>query len=146
MCRVVTQQVRHYYFFCIDAGVRVFRGSPSGNLLNNGLVISDNPAGNDFRFRMFCRSNSMSGNVGQFIGLDGAPLSSNSFFDIARRQPGEISVENTVGSQNALTVSQQGVYTCRIPLQSGEIRDFNVGVYPSGFNCELILTKCAIYL
>ena len=81
----------------------------------------------------------MSRNVGQFIGLNGTPLNSNRFFDIARRQPGEISIQNIVGSQNALTVSQQGVYTCRIPLQSGEIRDTNVGVYPSGFNSESLL-------
>ena len=78
----------------------------------------------------------MSGNVGQFIGLDGTPLTSNSFFDIARRQPGEITMENRVGSKNALTASQQGVYTCRIPKQSGEMRYIIVGVYPSGFNSE----------
>ena len=121
----------------LDAGIHVFRGSPRGYLpLNNGLVVSDNPAGIDYRLRIFCRSDSASGNVGQFIGLDGTPLTSNSFFDIARRQPGEITMENSVDSQNALTASQQGVYTCRIALQSGEIRAINIGVYPSGFNSE----------
>ena len=124
--------------FCIftDYGIYVFRGSPRGNFENNSCVVSDNPGGNDFRFRIFCRSDSMSGNVGDFIGPDGTPLTSNSFFDIARRQPGEISMENRVGSKNALTASQQGVYTCRIPKQSGEIGYINVGVYPSGFNSE----------
>jgi len=111
--------------------------------MNNSCVVSDNPAGNDFRFRIFCRSDSMSGNVGQFIGLDGTPLSSNSFFAIARRQPGEISIQNTVGSQTPLTVRQQGVYTCRIPLQSGEICETNVGVYPRGFNSELLLREAS---
>ena len=133
---IFTFKMWNVILYCIDAGVHVFRGSPKGNFLNNDLVISDSPAGNDFRFRIFCRSDSMLENVGQFIGLDGTPLSSNSFFAIARHQPGEISMENTVGSQNALTVSQQGVYTCRIPLQSGEMREINVGVYPSGFNSE----------
>ena len=80
----------------------------------------------------------MSGNVGQFIGLNGNALTSNSFFAIARPQPGEITVENIVGSQSALPASQQGVYTCRIPLQSGEMSEINVGVYPNGFNSEYI--------
>ena len=124
-----------------DAGVHIFRGSPRGNFpSNNGLVVSDDPAGNDYRFRIFCRSDSESRNVGQFIGLDGTTsLTSNSFFFIANPQPGEIFVQNTVGSQSALTASQQGVYTCRIPLQNGVIKEFNVGVYPSGFDSELLI-------
>ena len=78
----------------------------------------------------------MSRNVGQFIGLNGNALTNNSFFAIARPQPGEITVENIIGSQSAITASQQGVYTCRIPVQSGETREINVGIYPNGFNSE----------
>ena len=78
----------------------------------------------------------MSDNVGQFIDPDGNPLTSNSYFAIAHRQPGEVTMENTDSFQDALTTSQQGVYTCRIPLQNGEMRAINVGVYPSGFNSE----------
>ena len=78
-------------------------------------------------------------NVGQFIGLNGTTaLISNSFFAIARSQPGELTVENIVGSQSALTAGQQGVYTCRIPLQSGQMKELNVGVYPNGFNSKLV--------
>ena len=81
----------------------------------------------------------MSENVGQFIGLDGTTaLTSNSFFDIARQIPGELTVQNIVGSQSALIASQQGVYTCRIPLQSGLMREINVGLYPNGFNSKLL--------
>ena len=80
----------------------------------------------------------MSRDVGQFIGLNGNALISNSFFAIARSQPGEITMVNTVGSQNTLPASEQGVYTCRIPLQSGEMRDINIGVYPNGFNSEYL--------
>ena len=78
----------------------------------------------------------MSENVGEFIDLHGTSLNSNIFFDIAHRQPGEISIENKPVSQNALTPNQQGVYTCRIPLQSGVKRAINIGVYPSGFNSK----------
>ena len=134
------------YFYCVDfssppadAGVHVFKGSPRGNSPNNSLVVYDN-VGSGFRSRVYCRSDSMSANVGEFIGLDGTTaLNSNNLFAIARPQPGEITIENIVGSQSALTASQQGVYCCRIPLQSGVIREFNIGMYPSGFNSELLL-------
>ena len=87
----------------------------------------------------------MSRNVGHFIGLDETPLMSDTFFDISHRQPGEVTMVNIVGSQNALTVTQQGVYTCCIRLQSGEMRNTNIGVYPSGFNSELLLTESYSY-
>ena len=119
----------------IGSGIQLFRGSPRGSLPNNGLAISENP-GSGFRLRIYCRSDSMSENVGQFIGLNEIALTSNSVFAIARPQHGEITIENLVGSQSALTASQQGVYTCRIPLQSGEMTEINVGVYPNGFNSE----------
>ena len=81
----------------------------------------------------------MSANVGQLIGLDGTTaLTSNNFFGITRSQPGELMVRNAAGSQSALTASQQGVYTCRIPLQSGQMREINVGVYPNGFSSKLV--------
>ena len=115
--------------------MQLFRGSPRGDLPNNGLAIFDDVSGG-LRFRLFCRSDSMSENVGQFIGLNGNTLTSNSVFSIANPQPGELTIQNTVGSQSALTSGDQGVYTCRIPLQSGVIKELNVGIYPSGFNSE----------
>ena len=81
----------------------------------------------------------MSANVGEIIGLNGNAFTGNSFFAIARPQPGEITIVNTVGSQSALTASQQGVYTCHIPLQNGVRREFNIGIYPSGFNSKLLI-------
>ena len=120
----------------IGAGIQLFDGSQSGNLQNNGIAVLHNPGGG-FRLRIFCGSDSMQENVGQFIGLDGIAITGNSFFAIAHPRPGEVSVDNLVGSQSALTVSQQGVYTCRIPLQSGRVTDINVGVYPTGFNSKL---------
>ena len=120
---------------CIDAGVHVFSGTPH-SLPANGLVIS---VGSGTRLRFFCRSDSMSANVGQLIGLDGTTaVTSNNFFEITHPQRGELIVHNAVGSQSALTSGQQGVYTCRIPLQSGQMREINVGVYPNGFNCRLL--------
>ena len=115
--------------------MQLFRGSPRGDLPNNGLAILDNVA-SGFRFRLFCRSDSKSENVGQLIGLNGNALTSNSVFAIANPQPGELRIQNTVGSQSALTSDDQVVYTCRILSQSRVIRELNVGIYPSGFNSE----------
>ena len=117
-----------------DAGMQLFRGSPRGNLPNNGLAITDNPT-NGFRLRIFCRSDSMSENVGWFIGPN-VNITSNNFFAIARPQPGEVTLENIVERNSPITAFQQGVYTCYIPLESGVIRKLSVGIYPSGFNSE----------
>ena len=136
-----TLQCELCVFIFTDAGIHIFRGTQRGNFpLNNGLVVSENPASNDFRFRFFCRSDSMLENVGKFIGLDGnTSLTSTRFFDIDHRQPGELSVENKAGSENALTADQEGIYTCLIPLQDGKIRVINIGIYRFGFSSELIL-------
>ena len=80
----------------------------------------------------------MISNVGMLIGPDGTTVTTGEIFTIARQQPGELTVENIL-SQNNLTASDQGVYICRIPLQSGEMRDIHVGIYPSGFNSKYII-------
>ena len=116
--------------------MHVFQGTPTGNLPSNGLVVSNNP-GSVFRLRVFCRSDSMSENVGQLIGLDGENTSTNNSFAIGRQQPGELSIVNAAGSQSSLATSQQGVYTCRIPLQNGKMWEINFGIYPNGFNSKL---------
>ena len=83
----------------------------------------------------------MSGNVGEFIGLSGIAITSSSYFAIANSQPGEIRIENIVGSQSVLAASQEGIYTCRLPLQSGEIEDIDFGIYRNGFNSECLTLR-----
>ena len=126
------------------AGIHVFRGASAGDLQvpgslpNNGIVISLNAAEiSEFYIRFFCHSDSMMSNVGMLIGPDGTVVTTGDVFTIAHQQPGELTVENTP-SQNVLTASDRGVYTCRIPLQSGEMRDINIGIYPSGFNSKCL--------
>ena len=92
----------------------------------------------DFRFRFVCRSDSMVENTGTLIGLDGTVITTGSVFTIAHPQLGELRAEN-IPPQYILTASDQGVYTCRIPLQSGETRDIHVGIYPSGFNSKYFI-------
>ena len=80
-------------------------------------------------------------NVGELIGLGGTAITTTPVFQINTNTTngGEIEVINFVSSDD-VTSSEQGVYTCRIPLQSGVIREINIGIYPNVFNCELIVT------
>ena len=66
-------------------------------------------------------------NVGELIGLDGnTVVTTNNIFNIEQPQAGELFVAS---NQEPISLNKQGVYTCRIPLQSGEIRDINIGIY-----------------
>ena len=126
------------YFVFTGAGIFVFDGfGEKGAQPNNGLVISSN-ADRRRRFRFFCRSNSLTLGVGELIGLDESPITDGSTFGLPTpSNGGELGVENIVGTHSLLTASEQGVYTCRIPLEGGEMREINIGVYPSGFSSEL---------
>ena len=120
----------------IGAGIHVFNGIPKGSFPNNSLV-SVNATDTLFHFRLFCRSDSMREDVGELIGLDGNPIDSqsNSFLDISHPQPGELRVVNKTSS-TVLPADELGVYTCRIPLQSGEMKEISIGIYPGGFTSE----------
>ena len=75
--------------------------------------------------------------MGVLIGLDGAPVTDSNF--IGFEDPGsggELRVENRVDSEQDLPADQQGIYTCRIPLQNGTETEINIGIYPSGFTSE----------
>jgi len=127
-------------FIFTGAGFHVFNGANTGGQPNNGLVVSANP-GSGRRFRFFCRSDSLTRNVGELIGLDGNTFSGNDY--LAFETPafgGELRIQNTVGSEEPLPASEQGIYTCRIPLQSEEIVVINIGVYSIGYNCEFVVS------
>ena len=125
--------------FFTGAGIHVFHGASIGSQPNNGLAIFANPK-EGFRIRFFCRSDSLTRNVGELIGLDGNTFSGNDYlaFDTPHIG-GELRIENVVGNQQPLPASEQGIYTCQIPLQSGEIVMVNIGVYPTAFNCEFVV-------
>ena len=125
--------------FFAGIGIAVFTPS-TGAMPNNGLVISTNP-GSGRRFFFDCRSNSLTVGVGDFIGLDDSPIvdEDNDFFNFQDTvRGGELSIINNVGSEDPLSASGQGVYTCRMPFEGGGEGEFNIGVYPDGFNSESI--------
>ena len=123
------------------AGFHVFNGANRGSQPNNGLVVSANPESGR-RIRFFCRSDSLTLNVVELIGLDGNTFSGNDYLAIEPPQNGgELRIENVVGSEEPLPASEQGIFTCRIPLQSGVMMMINIGVYPIGFNCEFVVPE-----
>ena len=126
-------------FILTGAGFQVFNGANTGSQPNNGLVVSANRESGR-RIRFFCRSDSLTLNVGELIGLDGNTFSGNDYLVFEPpSNGGELRIENTVGSEEPLPASEQGIYTCRIPLQSGEMVMINIGVYPIGFICEFVV-------
>ena len=78
--------------------------------------------------------------AGALLGLGGFNITDSSVFDINNMNRGEVDVNNRADSQDPLTDEEQGVYTCRILLESGEMREINIGIYPTTFNCEFIVT------
>ena len=103
------------------------------------MVVSDN-AGSGHRIHFSCRSDSLALNVGELIGPDKNTFSSNDYLFLEPQENGgEIRIVNTVGREEPLPASEQGIYTCQLPLQSGEIVMINIGVYPIGFNCEFVV-------
>ena len=113
---------------------------PTGVLPNNGIVIAvAATSGNRLAFQ--CRSGSTNSGVGNIIGLDGVALPFDSSgagvtLNIRQHSPATVSVRNRAANEDALTADDNGVYTCRIPDESGTIVDVNIGVYATGFNSE----------
>ena len=104
-------------------------------------IVSTNPNPETRRLHFFCRTDSTVRNLGELIGPGGTAITTNDVFEISTNTAnrGEIEVANFVGS-NDVTSNEQGVYTCRMPLQSEEMSEINIGIYPNAFNCEFTVT------
>ena len=77
----------------------------------------------------------MMNNVGILIGPDGTTVASGDVIQIEHYEYWQL----RISAYNVLTANDQGVYSCHIPLQSGENRSINVGIYPSGFSSKCLL-------
>ena len=114
---------------------------PVDGLPNNGIVIAqDVTSGN--RIRVQCRSGSTDFEVGQFVDRNGMSHDipgNTGVFDLQRSgtQQGTLQFLNRAGNDPVLTAADDnGVYTCRIPDESGAMVDVNIGVYANGFNSK----------
>ena len=128
------------------AGIFVNHGDdsvPTGVLPNNGIVIARDVTSGD-RIAIQCRSGSTMTGVGQLVDLDGNTFNigmSAGVFSVAQLgggpgQPGSVQFQNRVNNEDVLTAVDEGVYSCRIPDESGSEVDVNIGVYRNGFNSE----------
>ena len=131
--------------YTTGAGIYVTTGDGASNVVlpNNGIVIAlAATSGNRISFQ--CRSGSTNSSVGDIIGLDGNALPIDSSgagvttggLNIRRSSPATVFVRNRVGTESALTADDNGVYTCRIPDETGSDVDVNIGVYQNGFISE----------
>ena len=108
---------------------------PTGVLPNNGIVIA-NDVTSGTRIQFQCRSGSTETDVGDIIGLDGNALPIDSSgagvttggLNVRRASPATVIVRNRVVNEDDLTAAEAGVYTCRIPDESGTMVDVNIGV------------------
>ena len=108
----------------------MFVGAPKDSFPNNGLVSTTN-GHDEFHLRFFCRSNSTRINTGTLIGLDGNNITTADPFYISNPQPGELQI--IVYRNTTLNNTDQGIYTCQIPLENGQPKNINIGIYSDGF-------------
>ena len=120
------------------AGIHPDRAAPQYDdrpIANNGLILS---ASN--RISVNFISNSSEVGVGVVTLLDGGTRSSDgSTIDGWRvhapfSRPGLLRFETS-----SLLTSRQGIYTATIPDSNNNMFTFNVGLYPSDFDGELLL-------
>ena len=131
--------------------VNIADGTTNVVFPNNGIVIARNSGGDRFNFQ--CRSGSTGTDVGDIIGLDGNALPIDSTgagvttggLNVRRASPATVLVRNRAGTEPALTAAEAGVYTCRIPDESGTMVDVNIGVYQNGFNSESVHLPVMLY-
>ena len=125
---------------------------PTGVLPNNGIDIV-RIGGSGDRFNFQCRSGSTGTDVGDIIGLDGNALPIDSSgagvttggLNVRRGSPASVFVRNRAGTEPALTAAEVGVYTCRIPDETGSDVDVNIGVYQNGFNSKSVHLPVMLY-
>ena len=126
-----------FVFFPLGAGI--YANSAHKALMNNSLIKADSYQ----RLGEFsCLSGSKQGGVGHFIGRDGKDITykySDPFHvSIGGIQnPGFIQVS----SANTLYATYQGIYTCRIPDETANLVDINVGLYRYEFNSKSMIMQ-----
>ena len=122
-------------FLCaLGAGIYVAHGHVA--LPNNGIILTG-AGGRIGEFR--CISGTSRSNVGHLFDTNEVDITTSNLdpFFTLRHTPGTVQVR----SIRHLRSNEQGIYTCRIPDETGTTVDVNVGLYLSSSNC-----KCLIYV
>ena len=94
------------------------------------------------RMGFYCCSNSTtSGSTGSFVGVNGNSYSgriSVQRFSSSSNVAGcmYIYLDGSYYTQNYLSSSEEGIYTCRMPDSTGRNIDVHVGIYRHGYTSE----------
>ena len=126
--------------YCLISGAGLYaarsdRSISSGPIANNGVIVSSS-----YALRLECISNSSMAGVGSIITSNGTIISPGTFtspwfFTDPFSRPGALRLRLI---SDKLRSSHQGIYTCTIPDDNGNIISLNVGLYPHGFNGETL--------
>ena len=140
-------------FVLTGAGVYVgvSQLSYSSLSLPNNSIITRNTGSVDYystyrRMAFYCCSTSTSGYTGSFIGLNGNSYSGRitvQHYNSSHIHAGCIylfldKVYRSY-SQNYLSASEQGIYTCRMADSTGRNIDVSVGIYRHGYGSKFPL-------
>ena len=140
-------------FVPTGAGIYVSSGQlsySSSSLPNNSIItIYTGYVGYSSTYRrlaFYCCSNSTSGYTGSFLGLNGNSYSGRitvQDYNSSHIHAGCIYLYlDKLGnsySQNWLSSSEQGIYTCRMPDSTGRNIDVSVGIYRHGYASRFLL-------
>ena len=123
--RIIFYTTSSFSFFTIGTGI--FDEKAGISLSNNGIVKVDE----NQRLHISCWFSVAIGRTPQFIGTDWMNAS-RALFTITTTTSNRLTVMQVVTTA-ALSVRDEGVYTCRMPGETGLI-DQNVGVYVDEVN------------
>ena len=121
------------------------------SLHNNSIITSYTGSVSYYssytRMAFYCCSNSsISGSTGTLIGLNGNSYSGRFRFQRYSSSSSyagcmyiSLSKNYNSYSQNYLSSSAEGIYTCRMPDSAGRNIDVSVGIYRHGYTCKFIV-------
>ena len=139
-------------FVLTGAGIYVTNSQlsySSSSLPNNSIITSyTSYLSRSYRYKTYrrmgfycCSNSTTSGSTGSFIGLNGNSYSgrfSVQRFSSSSRIAGCMFVylDGSYYTQNYLSRSEEGIYTCRMPDSTGRNIDVSVGVYRRGYTSK----------
>ena len=120
-----------------STGIGVYVTQDHKSLPNDGMIVVQPFTNRISEFR--CLSGSTQYNVGQLIGTTGENIVSDISdpFHVSRGtwfNPGVIHVQ----SNRELGTQYEGIYTCRMPDETGNVTSMNVGLYRRGVRGKLV--------
>ena len=141
-------------YILTGAGIYVSNTQLSYNILslhNNSIITSYTGSVSYYssytRMAFYCCSNSsISGSTGTFIGVNGNSYSGR--FSVQRYSSSSsvagcmyiyLNKNYRSHSQNYLSTSEEGIYTCHMPDSTGRNIDVSIGIYRHGYACKFIV-------